>query len=263
MPQTHATLAPLATLPEVRTVPVGEPFGWLVRGLRDMRAKPFASLFYGACIAAMGFLLFFYTRQEVKYIATLTSGFLLAGPFVAIGLYDISRRIERGEEVALGPTTVAWHENANQFAIMGAILGLVMLAWTGVALTIFDAFYGKESPSLTQFIADTVAMKHTAFLIVYTAAGSVFAAVVFVLSVVSIPMLLDRNCDALTAMRTSVLAVAQNPAAMLVWAGLITSLTLLGLWTFYVGIIVTMPVIGHASWHAYRGLVHSEPDQPA
>ena len=107
MPQTHATLAPLATLPEVRTVPVGEPFGWLVRGLRDMRAKPFASLFYGACIAAMGFLLFFYTRQEVKYIATLTSGFLLAGPFVAIGLYDISRRIERGEEVALGPTTVA------------------------------------------------------------------------------------------------------------------------------------------------------------
>jgi len=258
MPQTHATLAPLPTLPEVRNVAAGEPFAWLGRSLADMRASPLASLFYGACIAAMGFLLFFYTRQEVKYIAALTSGFLLAGPFVAIGLYDISRRIERGEKVALGPTTVAWHDNANQFAIVGAILGLVMLAWTGVALTIFDAFYGKDSPSLAQFIADAMALKHTAFLVAYTAAGSVFAAVVFVLSVVSIPMLLDRNCDALTAMRTSLLAVAQNPAAMLVWAGLITTLTLIGLWTFYIGIIVTMPLIGHASWHAYRGIVRSE-----
>ena len=259
MPQSHATLAALPTLPEIRNVTIGEPFAWMSRGLRDMRANPLASLFYGACIAAMGFLLFFYTRQDVKYIAALTSGFLLAGPFVAIGLYDISRRIERGEPVALGSTTVAWHENANQLALFAAVLGIVMLAWTGIALTIFAAFYGNDSPSLGQFVSDVLALKHTAFLLTYTAAGSVFAALVFVLSVVSIPMLLDRNCDALTAMRTSLLAVAQNPGAMIIWAGLITALTLIGLWTFYVCIIVTMPIIGHASWHAYRGIVRGEP----
>lgn len=257
MPPTHTTLAALPALPEVRNVPAREPLEWIRLGLRDMSPNPLASLFYGACIAAMGFLLFFYTRQEVKYIAALTSGFLLAGPFVAIGLYDISRRIERGDKVALGPTTVAWHENANQLALFGALLCVLMLAWAGVALTMFDAFYGKDSPSLWQFVADALAFKHTAFLVTYTLAGSLFAAAVFALSVVSIPMLLDRNCDALTAVRTSLLAVAQNPAAMTVWAALITVLTLIGLWTFYIGIIVTMPIIGHASWHAYRGIVRT------
>ena len=130
-----------------------------------------------------------------------------------------------------------------------------MLAWTGAALTIFAAFYGNESPNLQQFIADVLAFKHTAFIVVYSAIGSMFAAVVFALSAVSIPMLLDRNCDALTAIRTSLLAVGRNLPAMAVWGALITALTLLGLWTFYLGLIVTMPIVGHASWHAYRAII--------
>lgn len=254
MPQSH-TLPVLPALPEVRDVSVLDPLGWIRLGLRDLFANPIASLFYGACIAAMGFLLFFYTRQEVKFIAALTSGFLLAGPFVAIGLYDISRRVERGQPVELGATTIAWHENANQLAVFGIILGVVMLAWTGVALTVFAAFYGNESPTLQQFVADVLAFRQTGFLVVYTAIGSIFAAVVFALSVVSIPMLLDRNCDALTAIRTSLLAVSHNLPAMAVWGALITAMTLLGLWTFYLGLIVTMPIVGHASWHAYRAIV--------
>lgn len=255
MPQTHATVHALPALPEVRRVSIFQPLAWIRLGIRDLLASPLSSVFYGACIAAMGFLLFFYTRQEVKYIAALTSGFLLAGPFVAIGLYDISRRIEHGQPVELGATTIAWHDNANQLAVFGMIQGCVMLVWTSVALTIFTAFYGSESPSLQQFIADVLALKHTAFIVVYSAIGSMFAAVVFALSAVSIPMLLDRNCDAFTAMRTSLRAVARNMPTMVVWGVLITALTLAGLFTIYLGLIVTMPIIGHASWHAYRAIV--------
>lgn len=255
MAPTHATANALSGLPEVRRVSVLQPLVWIRLALGDLLANPLASLFYGACIASMGFLLFFYTRQEVKYIAALTSGFLLAGPFVAIGLYDISRRIERGQPVELGATAIAWHENANQLALFGIVLGLIMLVWTGAALTIFAAFYGAESPTLRQFIADVLALKHTAFIVVYSAIGSLFAVMVFALSAVSIPMLLDRRCDAFTAMRTSLLAVARNTPAMALWGLLITALTLAGLWSFYLGLIVTMPIVGHASWHAYRAIV--------
>lgn len=245
----------------IRHVPPGRPFAWLLRGLSDLAACPAASLFYGACLASMGFLLFFYTQYDVKYIAALTSGFLLAGPFVAIGLYDLSRRRERGESCALGPTTIAWHANANNVALFAAVLGVLMLAWTAVALMLFAAFYGDASPTLQEFLADVAAGRRLDFILVYSLVGSLFAALVFAVSVVAIPMMLDRGCHAFCAMRASMLATAQNLPAMIVWAGLVTALTLAGLFTFYLGLIVTMPIIGHASWHAYRDIV--DPACPA
>lgn len=255
MPQTHATLSALPALPEIRQVGAFKPLSWVKQGVRDMLASPLASLFYGSCLSAMGYLLFFYTRLEVKYMAALTSGFTLVGPVVAIGLYDISRRIERGQRVNLGATSIAWFRNANQVGILAAILGGVLLAWAGAALTIFAASYGNDSPTLQQFIADVIALKYIGFIVIYTTTGLMFALVVFALSAISLPMLLDRDCDALTAVRTSMLAVARNLPAMGVWGVLITLLTMSGLWTLYLGLIVAMPIVGHASWHAYRDLV--------
>ena len=255
MQQTQSTHDALPALPAVRHVPVLQPLDWIRRGTRDLLNSPLASLLYGACLAAMCFLLFFYTQQEIKYIAALNSGFFLVGPLVAMGLYAISRRIERGQPVDIGATTVAWFRNANQVALFAVILAGVMLAWAGAALTIFAAFYGTDSPTLKQFVVDVMGLKHIGFIVVYTTTGLMFALVVFALSAVSIPMLLDRNCDALTAIRTSLLAVAHNLPAMAVWGALIAVLTLLGLWTFYLGLIITMPIVGHGTWHAYRAIV--------
>jgi len=255
MQQTHTTLGALPALPEIRHVSALQPLAWIRLGTRDMLSSPLASLLYGACLAAMCYLLFFYTEQEIKYIAALNSGFFLVGPLVAMGLYDISRRIERGQPVELGATTVAWFRNANQVALFAIILAGVMLAWAGAALTIFAAFYGNESPTLRQFVLDVMALKHIGFIVVYTTTGLMFALVVFALSAVAIPMLLDRNCDALTALRTSLLAVAHNLPAMAVWGVIISVLTLFGLWTFYLGLIVAMPIVGHGTWHAYRAIV--------
>ncbi len=239
----------------IHPVSTSRPLVWLWRGARDMVHNPAASLFYGACLASMGFLLFYYTRHEVKYIAALTSGFLLAGPFVATGLYDLSRRYERGEPVDLGRSTIAWYDNANNIALFAGILGLIMLCWTAVALLLFSTFYGDTSPTLQQFLHDVFSGEKLDFILVYAGAGALFAGIVFTLSVVAIPMMLDRRCHAFCAMRASIVASIRNMPAMFLWAAIITLFTMLGLLSFYIGLIVTMPIIGHATWHAYRDIV--------
>ncbi|MBL8484057.1 MAG: DUF2189 domain-containing protein [Rhodocyclaceae bacterium] len=254
----------------VRHVPLSAPFRWLLRGLRDMVAYPAASLFYGACFASLGFLLYAYTHQHVRYMAAMTSAFALAGPFIAIGLYDISRRRDAGLPCKLGPTTIAWLPNIVNISMFGGLLCFIMLAWTVVALMLFNAFYGNQSPSLGELFNDVVTLRDPVFVFSYGFAGGLFAALVFSLSVVSIPMMLDRNCNVFYAMRASVVSTIQNLPAMILWAGMIVAFTSVGLFSFYVGLmlgipllghagmILAMPVIGHASWHAYRDIVAPE-----
>ncbi|MBL8470992.1 MAG: DUF2189 domain-containing protein [Rhodocyclaceae bacterium] len=256
----------------VRHVSPAAPFRWLLRGLRDMLAYPAASLFYGACFASLGFLLYAYTHQAVKYMAALTSAFALAGPFIAIGLYDISRRRDAGLPCKLGATTIAWLPNVGNIATFGGLLGILMLAWTAVALILFTAFYGNQSPTLGELFVDVVNLRDPIFVLSYGFAGGLFAALVFSVSVVSIPMMLDRNCNVFYAMRASVVSTVQNLPAMFIWAAIIVTFTSIGLFSFYVGLmlgipllghaglILTMPLIGHASWHAYRDIVAPEAD---
>lgn len=241
--------------PTVREVSAGAPLRWLARGVADFKACPVPSLFYGFCFAGMGLLITFVFEHAYAYTSALTSGFLLLGPFLAMGLYEISRRHERGEHCSLAPTLTVWRRNAGNIGVFAVVLGVVFLVWARASLVIFALFYTNEMPNLSGFLGQVLAMENFEFLGVYFAVGLIFATLVFAVSVVSIPLMLDRDQDAISAMLASVGALARNPAAMMVWATLIVACAAAGFMTFHLGLVVLMPIIGHATWHAYRDLV--------
>ena len=254
-PPAPAREEPGPPFPVVRVVSIGAPLRWIARGASDLKACAIPSLFYGFCFAAMGLLLTVIFRHAYQYTSALTSGFLLLGPFLAMGTYELSRRRERGEPCALLPTLTVWRRNASNIGVFAVVLGVIFLVWARASLVIFALFYTGEMPSLAGFVAQIVSMQNLDFLAAYFGVGLIFAFVAFAASVVSIPLMLDRNQDAVSSMIASFAALLRNPGAMLVWALLIVSLTLIGFLTFHVGLVVMMPLIGHATWHAYRDLV--------
>jgi len=136
-----------------------------------------------------------------------------------------------------------------------AVLTVIFLIWARASLVVFAIFYTREMPNLSGFLTQVLSMENLEFLLVYCGVGFIFALLVFAVSVVSIPLMLDRNQDAVTSMLASIRALAENPLPLLVWAALIVGLTLLGFMSFHIGLAVLMPVVGHATWHAYRDLV--------
>ncbi|AVZ80651.1 hypothetical protein C3497_04520 [Zoogloeaceae bacteirum Par-f-2] len=244
-----------AGFPTVRQVSVSAPLRWLALGWADLKSCAIPSLFYGFCFAGMGLLITFVFEHAYEYTSALTSGFLLLGPFLAMGLYEISRRRERNEACALAPTLTVWRRNAGNIGLFAVVLGVVFLVWARASLVVFALFYTNEMPNLSGFLAQILALENLEFLLVYFGVGLIFAAIVFAVSVVSIPMMLDRDQDAITAMLASVGALARNPGAMTLWALAIVVCTVLGFLTFHVGLVVLMPLLGHATWHAYRDLV--------
>ena len=203
---------PHSSLPEVRHVGATAPFAWLVAGWRDFRANPMASVFYGVCFAVMGWLIAFTFRHAYAYVSALTTGFFLVGPFLAIGLYDLSRRRERGEPAWLAPTLDAWRPNFGAIGIFALVLMVILLVWARASLVVFALFYTREMPSLEGFLGQVVSLENPEFLIAYLCVGGFFAALVFAISVVSVPMMLDRGTDGVVAILTSLRAFgAQRP----------------------------------------------------
>ena len=241
--------------PKLREVPVEQPLVWLRRGWGDLLGCPLPSLFYGACFAGGGALMVLALGGAPEYIAAVTSGFLIGGPFFAIGLYEISRRREKGQSCSLGPTLTAWRGNAGNLGLFTALLLVIFLVWARASMVVFALFYSGEMPTLSGFLRHVVSTDHLGFLAAYFAVGGLFALIAFALSLIAIPLMLDRGHDAITASIASVRALFMNPGAMFVWAGLIALLGGLGLLTFLAGMLVIGPLLGHATWHAYRDLV--------
>jgi uncharacterized membrane protein len=241
--------------PAVRAVTIGAPLRWLAAGWRDFLANPMPSAFYGACFALMGFLIYFVFGRAYQYVSALVTGFFLVGPFLAIGLYDLSRRRERGEPAWLAPTLDAWRPNVGSVGIFALVLCVILLVWARASLVVFALFFTYDMPDLHGFLAQVVSFKHVEFLLAYLCVGGFFAVLVFAISVVSVPMMLDRNTDGIVASLTSLRAFAANVPAMIVWGLLIVLLVALGFATWFAGLVVVVPVIGHATWHAYRELV--------
>jgi uncharacterized membrane protein len=267
LPETTPETAPAPTQPvplvspfaPIRTVSAGAPFRWLALGARDLRRAPAASMAYGLAFAAMGGLIGMVFRHAYEYTSALAAGFLLMGPFLATGLYDISRQLENRGSVDFVATTTTWRTNLGAFSLFALVLTIIMLIWARASLVTFALFFSSGMPTLKSFIAQIITVEHVDFLATYLAVGAIFASIVFAVSVVSVPMMLDRGTDTIVAALTSVRALFANPLPLLVWALLIVVVIGIGFATFLVGLIVTVPLIGHATWHAYKALVADVP----
>ena len=237
-----------------------QPFAWLRLGARDLVAAPGIALFYGACFWAMALVLGWVFRTRPEYTMSLASGCLLVGPFLAMGLYDTSRRREAGLPPDLGESITCWEGHMSSMGMLVMVLVVLELLWGRASLVVFAVFFNTGMPSTTGVMEAVFNPKNWEFVAVYTAVGGAFAALVFSTTVVSIPMILDRGTDALTAGLTSMRVVFENTFTLLVWGALITVLVGLSLWsTWGVGLLVVGPLLGHASWHAYRAAVQRVP----
>jgi len=248
--------APTASpFPPIRTVAPAAPFRWLALGAADLRRAPAASLAYGAVFALMGLAIAAVFRQAYEYTSALVAGFLLVGPFLATGLYDISRRLGEGRPARFADTTGAWRANLGAFSLFALGLTIIMLIWARASLVTFALFFSTGMPTLEGFLAQVLSVEHLDFVLTYVAVGALFAAIVFAVSVVSVPMMLDRGTDTVVAAITSVRALFTNPLPLAIWALLIVAVIRLGLATAFIGLVVAVPLVGHASWHAYQELV--------
>ncbi|MDH3228971.1 MAG: DUF2189 domain-containing protein [Alphaproteobacteria bacterium] len=245
----------------VRTVEIDRPWIWLAAGWRDFVRVPALSLTYGVVFSAVGCALtyWFYTVGALYLILPATAGFALLGPAAAVGLYDVSRRLESGQPVALGASLRAVLSRADTFAAMGLVLMLFFLAWMEIALLIFAFFFSDRAISADNFVeAVFFAPESLPFLVAGTVAGGILAAGVFAISTISLPLLLDRDVGVPTAVTTSLRAVYRNRKALALWAMIIAVFMSIGVATLFLGLVLTLPLVGYATWHAYRDLVEPE-----
>lgn len=243
----------------VERVPFDAPWGWLAAGWRDIWSAPHVSLAYGAVFATLsaGLTLALFAGGLEALVLSLGGGFLLIGPVAAIGLYESSRLLEEGQRVTLRSVLRAGVRAPGQLGFFGAILAFAYYVWLQLAFLLLMLFLGSRPvPPAREFIPTLLFAPHgLALLVSGTLVGGIIAFVVFSISAVSVPVLMTRRIDAVTAMAASVAAVRLNPKAMLLWAALIAGFMALGIATLFVGLVVAFPLIAHATWHAYRELV--------
>lgn len=244
-------------VPAVREMALSD-IGYALRaGLRDYWRKPMMGLFFSHVYVVGGWLLYiflFVTHQE-WWAIPLTLGFPLLGPFLAVGLYEVSRRLEAGETEWRRNDIfgVIWRQRLRQLPSMAWVIIVYFLFWSFFAHMLFALFLG---PSVLMNVTSSYAYlfqpEGLTMLAVGTAFGAVFAFVLFGLTAVSLPLLLDKELDFVTAMLTSIAVVRRNPGVMLTWAAVIAGATFLGMLPGLLGLFLVLPVLGHATWHIYR-----------
>ncbi|WP_296447457.1 DUF2189 domain-containing protein [Rhodoferax sp. UBA5149] len=252
--------------PGVRTIALMQPVHWLVLAWRDLLRCGWISLAHGLLLALFGAALLVAAHNRFWLLAGAFSGFLVVAPVLATSLYALSRALERGEQAdarVVLKTWLNWQNNnfnkwGNDYWCLvqfGALLALAGTGWvlTSAALITLLAPVPINTP--VDFIRHVVLARNGFLFELWLALGGVLAAPIFASSVITIPLLLDRRLTLLRAVLTSWRAVLANPLPMAFWAALIMGLTLLGLGSALLGLTVVIPLLGHASWHAYRDLV--------
>ena len=240
---------------EIARLTAADPFRWLALGWADLMAHKGIALFYGVCFWLMAWVLGAVFRNRPEYTLSIASGCLLVGPFLAMGLYEVSRRRERGIAPSLATSLTCWDTHLPSMGLLVLVMLVLELLWGRASLVVFAVFFNTGMPSTTGVLQAVFNPQNWQFLAVYLVVGGAFATLVYATAVVSIPMILDRDTDAISATITSMQVVFENTGTMLLWGLLITALVLLALLPQALGLVLVGPWLGHASWHAYRGSV--------
>ncbi|MBF9029807.1 DUF2189 domain-containing protein [Rhodobacterales bacterium HKCCE3408] len=250
-------------LPEIRDMSLADIGQALAAGWRDFRTAPVFGLVFGAVYATggWGLYLFLFATDLVWLALPITVGFPLLGPFAAVGLYEISRRLESGTPWTLRDIFgVIWRQTNRQLPLMSWLIIIYFLFWSFFAHMLFAFFLGPSAlMNVTSSYAFLLEPEGLTMLLVGSAFGAVFAALLFALTVVSLPLLLDKEIDFVTAMLTSLSVVRHNPVVMWTWAAVIAAITFAAMVPGFLGLLIALPVLGHASWHIYRAAL-SSPD---
>ncbi|MCX7341359.1 MAG: DUF2189 domain-containing protein [Hyphomicrobiales bacterium] len=269
MSETGQTAAPQRPAdPVIRTVTWADVVDALAAGLRDFAAAPQYGLFFGAIYALGGLAIFgslFWF--ELVYLAyPLAAGFVLVGPFAAAGLYDVSRRRERGEPLSFRAVLGSvWAQRRREMVWMSFVAVFLMIIWLYQVRLLVALFLGLRSFStLGEFLGVLVTTPEgLTFLAIGHIVGAILSAIAFTLTVVSFPLLVDRDLDFITAIITSFRAVAHNPVVMLGWGLCVVVLMIAAIVPLFCGLVVVLPVLGHATWHIYRRVVAPGQDPSA
>lgn len=261
-PATDAPTAASAFEIALRPLRLRDIGRWLALGLRDFGRAPAIGLFYGACFVAMGWALRAVFEHAPVYLLALSAGFLLMGPFMCMGLYRVSQQLERTGRPDFTDSLLAWRSCTGTLAIFGFVLLVLEMLWGRAALVVFAVTF-NGMPDFKGSLLKLLDPQNLGFIVAYIGVGAVFAGLIYAVSVVSIPMILDRQVDAITAGLTSIRLVLTQPLVMLCWGAVITGLVVLALLPGFAGLLVVGPVLGHATWHAYRAAVADDVPPPS
>jgi uncharacterized membrane protein len=243
---------------EIMRVPVYQPLLWLRAGWLDMRRHWGASLGYGALIVALGWTLLVFCGTHPYFVAAAISGFLLVGPLMSAGLCEMSRRYSQGLPTGFDESLEGFARNSTALFEFGVILAICAAVWFGISALLLGTVFHIVTPDIREtlyrgFLDSTNRSQVLAYIVV----GGLLATAVFAVSVVAIPLIIDRQATAGQAMRASVNAVFRNIPAMILWSGLILVLTIIGYAPLLAGLLIIAPLLGHATWHAYKDMVRS------
>jgi uncharacterized membrane protein len=246
--------------PVVRTIGIADLKEALRSGIDDFMAMPTHAFFIALIYPVLGLFLAgaIFGNNVLPLLFPLIAGFALVGPFAAVGLYELSRRRERGEELALTQASqVLRSPSIGSIAALGVLLVVILLLWLATAQALYHTIYGNYVPtSIMAFLQEVLTTRQGwTMILIGNAIGLVFSALVLSISVVSFPMLLDRNVSAATAVQTSLQAVGANPGPMAVWGLIVAALLFIGFIPLFFGLAVVIPILGHSTWHLYRRLV--------
>ena len=253
---------PPSPLPEIGQVRLIELWIALKAGLYDFRSAPRFGIFFSAVYVVTGFMLLQLGAGHVSWTLVTSLGFPLAAPFAAVGLYEVSRRLEAGLPLSWsGVLGVVWRERTRQTPWMGAIIVFYFLFWTFLAHMIFAVFMGLTTlTNVTTSYEIFLSGQGLRMVMVEMAVGAVLAFLLFSMTVVSLPLLLEKEVDFVSAMLLSIRMVATNLPVMLVWAAVIAICSIAALVPWFLGLFVVLPVFGHATWHLYRRALYDDPD---